>query len=159
APDAQAPNAQAPDAQAHDVRPDHSIRHVFVVAMENADAKAVYTGADWRYVNGTLLPQAARALAFQDELGTGGPAEPHYIWMDAGTNGFADHTFTTDDAPSAANSTGDPNHLVTQLAQAGAGWMSYQEGINAATGACPITGDGFYRPRHDPFVFFHDVAG
>jgi hypothetical protein len=138
-----------------------SIKHVLVVAMENADATSVYTGADWQYVGGTLLPQAARALSFQDELGNGLPSEPHYVWMEAGTNAFADHTFTTDDPPSAANSTGDPNHLVTQLAQAetGVDWMSYQEGINAATGACPITGDGFYGPRHDPFVFFRDVAG
>lgn len=79
--------------------------------------------------------------------------------MEAGTNAFADHTFTTDDPPSMENSTGEPNHLVTQLAQIGADWTSYQEGLDAATGACPITGDGFYRPRHNPFVFFRDVAG
>ena len=138
-----------------------SIKHVFVVAMENADATSVYTGADWQYVGGVLLPQAARALAFQDELGRSLPSEPHYIWMEAGTNAFADHTFTTDDPPSASNSTGDPNHLVTQLAQAetGADWMSYQEGIDAGTGGCPIASGGFYRPNHDPFVFFRDVAG
>ena len=138
-----------------------SIKHVFVVALENADAPSVYAGADWPYVSGVLLPQAARALAFQDELGSELPSEPHYVWMEAGTNVFADHTFTTDDPPSMVNSTGDPNHLVMQLAQAetGADWMSYQEGIDAATGACPITGDGFYRPRHDPFVFFRDVVG
>jgi len=149
------------DAGAPDANLGHSINHVFVVAMENADAKAVYTGPDWQYVQSKLLPQAARALAFQDELGNELPSEPHYIWMEAGTNVFADHTFTTDAPPSASNSTGDPNHLVTQLAQAanGADWMSYQEGIDAATGACPVTGDGFYRPRHDPFVFFRDVAG
>jgi hypothetical protein len=138
-----------------------SIEHVFVVAMENADATSVYTGADWQYVGGVLLPQAARALAFQDELASALPSEPHYVWMEAGTNVFADHTFTTDDPPSAVNSTGDPNHLVTQLAQAetGADWMSYQEGIDTGTGACPVTGDGLYRPNHDPFVFFRDVAG
>ena len=148
--------APVPDAGA----PGRSIKHVFVVAMENADAAAVYTGADWQYVSGGLLPQAARALAFQDELAIGLPSEPHYVWMEAGTNVFADHTFTTDDPPSAANSTGDPNHLVTQLAQAeiGADWMSYQEGIDAGTGACPVASDGFYRPNHDPFVFFRDVA-
>lgn len=145
----------APDAQA----PGSSIKHVFVVAMENADATSVYSSADWPYAGGVLLPQAARALAFQDELGSKLPSEPHYIWMEAGTNVFADHSFTTDDPPSMANSTGDPNHLVTQLAQTGADWMSYQEGLDAATGACPITGDGFYRPRHDPFVFFRDVVG
>ncbi len=149
------------DARAFDAHAGRAIEHVFVVALENADATSVYDGADWQYVHGELLPQAARALAFQDELGSTLPSEPHYIWMEAGTNAFSDHTFTTDDPPSASNSTGDPNHLVTQLAQAGSGidWMSYQEGIDAAAGACPINGDGFYRPRHNPFVFFRDVAG
>jgi hypothetical protein len=154
--DSPAALASPPDASSG-----HSIEHVFIVAMENADATSVYTGADWSYVGGGLLPQAARALAFQDELAIGLPSEPHYVWMEAGTNVFADHTFTTDDPPSAANSTGDPNHLVTQLAQAetGADWMSYQEGIDAGTGACPIASDGFYRPSHNPFVFFRDVSG
>ena len=152
------PGAQVPDARVVDgVR----IQHVFVVAMENADAATVYDSASWSYLDHHLLPQAARALAFQDQLPVGAPSEPHYIWMEAGTDAFADHTFTTDDPPSAANSTGDSNHLVTQLAQAdnGADWTSYQEGLDAATGACPLTDDGFYRPRHNPFVFFRDVVG
>jgi hypothetical protein len=37
--------------------------------------------------------------------------------------------------------------------------MSYQEGIGGKTGACPIESSGFYHPRHNPFVFFKDVAG
>jgi phosphatidylinositol-3-phosphatase len=155
------PDGRAFDAGPRDAHAGRAIEHVFVVAMENADATSVYAGAGWPYASGVLLPQAARALAFQDELGSKLPSEPHYIWMEAGTNVFADHAFTTDDPPSMANSTGDPDHLVTQLAQSetGADWTSYQEGLDAATGACPITGDGFYRPRHNPFVFFRDVAG
>jgi hypothetical protein len=139
----------------------NSIQHVFVIAMENADAADVYDTANWAYLDHQLLPQAARALTFQDELPIGVPSEPHYVWMEAGTNAFADHTFTDDDPPSASNSTSDPNHLVTQLAQAenGADWMSYQEGLDAGTGACPLAGDGFYRPNHDPFLFFRDIAG
>ncbi len=152
--------ALAPPADAHAAG--NAIRQVFVIAMENADADAVYGGgADWTYVGGSLLPRAARALAFADELPLAVPSEPHYVWMEAGTNVFADHTFTTDDPPSATNSTGDTNHLVAQLARAesGADWMSYQEGLDAGTGACPLASDGFYRPNHDPFVFFRDVAG
>ena len=137
------------------------IQRVFVIAMENSDAATVYDSADWPYVDHQLLPQSARALAFADELPLGVPSEPHYVWMEAGTNAFADHTFTTDDPPSASNSTSDTDHLVTQLAQAenGADWTSYQEGLDAATGACPLVSDGFYRPNHDPFVFFRDVVG
>ena len=137
------------------------VGHVFVVAMENQDADNIYgnTG-DAPYINGTLLPRYAHATAFTDVL-PGLPSEPHYVWMEAGTNAFADRTFTTDDRPGTSNSTASGDHLVAQIAAAGGGldWMAYQEGIDQETGACPLVGAGFYRPRHDPFVFFRDVAG
>jgi len=133
--------------------------HVFVVVMENQDASSIYGNArDAPYINGTLMARYARATAFTDVLPQL-PSEPHYIWMEAGTNAFSDRTFTTDDNPSATNSTGSSDHLVAQMAAAGLDWISYQEGISDATGTCPIAGAGFYRPRHDPFVFFRDVAG
>ena len=37
--------------------------------------------------------------------------------------------------------------------------MSYQEGLNSSTGACPVHSSGFYVAKHDPFVFFQDIAG
>jgi hypothetical protein len=129
--------------------------------MENQDAGAIYgAGARAPYLTGVLLPQGARATAFADEA-VGLPSEPHYVWMEAGTNAFADHTFTSDDPPSAGNSTGSAAHVVAQLAASarGADWMSYQEGLDAATGACPIHDAGFYTTSHNPFVFFRDVAG
>jgi len=134
---------------------------VFVVVMENQDAARIYgNSTDAPYINGMLLTRYAHATAFADVLPSL-PSEPHYIWMEAGTNTLADHTFSTDDSPSAKNSTASTDHLVTQIAAAGSGleWMSYQEGIGQATGACPIVGAGFYRPRHNPFVFFRDIAG
>jgi hypothetical protein len=112
-------------------------------------------------LNGVLLPDAARATGFVDELPLDVPSEPHYVWMEAGTNVFADHTFTDDGNPSASNSTASGDHLTAQLARAanGADWMTYQEGIDAESGACPIASSGDYRPRHNPFVFFQDVSG
>jgi hypothetical protein len=81
--------------------------------------------------------------------------------MEAGTNVFPDHTFISDQKPSAANSTASTDHLVSQIAATGGTleWMSYQEGIGAETGRCPIESKSFYHPRHNPFVFFQDVAG
>jgi phosphatidylinositol-3-phosphatase len=134
---------------------------VFIIAMENKDPSDIYGNVDDApYINGTLLPRYAHATAFGDALPKL-PSEPHYVWMEAGTNVFADHTFTSDLKPSAQNSTASRDHLVSQIAATGGklSWMSYQEGIGAATGACPIDGEGFYHPRHNPFVFFKDVAG
>jgi hypothetical protein len=130
---------------------------VFVVAMENAREGLLDNSADFPYLTG-LLPQAARASAFMDLLPEMS-SEPHYILMEAGTNVFSDHTFTDNSSPSTKNSTASTEHLVTQLGTAGISWTSYQEGMGAETGDCPISGAGQYRPRHNPFIFFQDVAG
>ena len=138
-----------------------SARTIFVIPMENEPSSSIYgntTSAP--YING-LLTSAARATMFTDEL----PAllsEPHYIWMEAGTNVFTDHTFSTDAVPSSSNSTvtstvTNPTHLVTQLEAANIPWMSYQQGITSNT--CPVATVGAYAPKHDPFVFFGDITG
>jgi hypothetical protein len=137
------------------------IQHVFVITMENHDASQIYGNTtDAPYINSTLIPSYARATNFNDELPSL-VSEPHYIWMEAGTNAFSDHTFTTDNNPSSSNSTGSTAHVVTQIKNATSGvtWMTYQEGQNSTTGACPIAGSGFYAPKHNPFVFFQDVSG
>ncbi|HET7504776.1 MAG TPA: alkaline phosphatase family protein [Kofleriaceae bacterium] len=136
-----------------------AIKHVFVIAMENHGASDIYgntTSAP--YINNTLLPQYGRASNFIDKLPSLN-SEPHYVWMEAGTNAFSDHTFTTDNNPSSSNSTASTAHLSTQIVAAGSTWLSYQEGINSTTGPCPIAGSGNYAPKHDPFIFFRDVSG
>ncbi|HTG32318.1 MAG TPA: alkaline phosphatase family protein [Thermoanaerobaculia bacterium] len=137
------------------------IQHVFVITMENHDGSQIYGNTtDAPYINGTLIPNYARSTNFNDELPSLA-SEPHYIWMEAGTNAFSDHTFTTDNNPSSTNSTSSTAHLATQIKNATSGvtWRSYQEGLNSTTGACPIASSGFYAPKHDPFVFFKDVSG
>jgi len=135
-------------------------KYVFVVAMENQPSSAVYGSSDAPYLNG-LLSKYAHATAFGDPLPDAIPSEPHYVWMEAGTNQFSDATFTGDSDPSASNSTKSTAHLVTQMAAASppVSWMSYPEGLDGGTGACPIHSSGFYGAKHDPFVFFQDTAG
>src|SRR4051812_34951235 len=124
--------------------------------MENGRVWAIYNNSpNAPYIN-SLMAQAAYATKFQDELPSL-PSEPHYVWMEAGTNQFNDITFTNDNNPSGSHSTSSTQHLVTQLEAAHVSWMSYQQGI--ASGTCPISGTGFYAPKHDPMVFFQDVAG
>lgn len=136
-----------------------AIKHVFVIAMENHGASDIYGNTTHApFINNTLLPMAGRASNFIDKLPNLN-SEPHYVWMEAGTNAFADHTFTTDNNPSSSNSTASTAHLSTQIVAAGSTWRSYQEGLNSTTGACPIATSGNYAPKHDPFIFFRDVAG
>ncbi len=129
--------------------------------MENEAAAAIYGSASAPYINTQLLPRAARANAFADPLPDALPSEPHYVWMEAGTNQFSDATFTTDADPSATNSTASTAHLATQMdaAKPPVSWLSYQEGLNASTGACPVHSSGFYVAKHDPYLFFQDIAG
>ncbi len=131
---------------------------VFVIPMENRPQSAIYGNtADAPYINGTLMTAYAHTTMFTDEL----PAldsEPHYIWMESGTNVFSDHTFSSDADSSSSNSTSSTAHLAAQLNAAHVTWTSYQEGITAGT--CPTSSisSAFYAAKHNPFVFFQDIA-
>jgi hypothetical protein len=137
------------------------IRTVFVIPLENKDDVNIYGNmSDAPYING-LFANANHAMNFKDELPSL-DSEPHYVWMEAGTNVFSDRTFTTDNDSSMSNSTSNTEHLVAQLDTAGVPWMSYQEDM--VEGECPIASSSFtssaqYAAKHDPFVFFQDVAG
>ncbi len=133
------------------------IRTIFVIPFENKANSQIYGNtSDAPFINGMLTETAAHATAFGDALPSL-PSEPHYVWMEAGTNVFADKTFTSDSDASSGNSTNSTAHLVTQLMAANVPWMSYQEGIAANT--CPIESTGRYAAKHNPFVFFQDVVG
>ncbi|HKO49868.1 MAG TPA: alkaline phosphatase family protein [Polyangiaceae bacterium] len=141
--------------------PGSKIKHVIVIAMENHDAEQIYADTLNAPYLQTLLEKYAHARNFVDELPLEIPSEGHYVWMEAGTHRFSDALFDDDSPPSASVSTGSNQHLVRQIkiADTGLSWMTYQEGMNEATGACPIRGSGFYVPKHNPFIFFRDVAG
>jgi hypothetical protein len=136
------------------------IEHVFLIAMENHDLSEVIGDmTDAPYINGTLIKNYASTSNFNDLLDISIPSEPHYVLVEAGTNMFSDVTFTGDGEPAAGNSTMSSAHLATQMQTAQVSWMSYQQGIDATSGDCPIHASGYYMPKHDPFVFFQDVSG
>jgi phosphatidylinositol-3-phosphatase len=151
-----------------------SPQHVIVIVMENTnagphgDAPYIYGNVtDAPFINNVLMPRYAHAVNFRDALSLGVPSEPHYVLMEAGTNVFADMTFGDDalaDAdPSALRSTAAADHLVSQIRATNGRvtWMSYQEGMSEKTGACPVDSSSatHYGAKHNPFVFFQDVAG
>jgi len=79
-------------------------------------------------------------------------ASPNYLWLEGGTN-FGIH----DDNSPASNHQTTTRHLVSLLNAAGVSWKAYQEDISGT--ACPLTDQGSYVVKHDPFVFFDDVTG
>jgi phosphatidylinositol-3-phosphatase len=152
-----------------------SIKHVVLIVMENTnaekhgeDSRYIYGNVkDATYINNELMPRYARAANFRESLALAVPSEPHYVFMEAGTNSFADFTFgddaLADSDPSALRSTASTAHLVSQIraTDGRVTWMSYQEGLSEKTGACPIKSSAatHYAAKHNPFVFFQDVAG
>lgn len=151
-----------------------SVRHVFVIVMENTnaeksgDAPYIYGNTEEApFINLSLMPRYALAANFHDPVPLGVPSEPHYVYLEAGTNRFADFTFADgisgDFDPSGWRSTASTDHLTAQIEATNGRvtWSTYQEGISERTGACPINSDRktHYGAKHNPFVFFQDVSG
>ncbi len=131
-----------------------AIKTVFVITLENQDTSSIYGNKNAPYINGLMNAYAYAERYGDDYKNPDLPSEPHYVEMEAGTNAFSDHTFTTDDDVSATNSTASTAHFTSSLS-GNASWMSYQENLPAA---CPIASSFPYAPKHDPFVFFRDVS-
>ncbi|HXT41602.1 MAG TPA: alkaline phosphatase family protein [Candidatus Angelobacter sp.] len=127
-----------------------NVETVFLIVMENHDWASVYGNTDCACINETLLPMASHAEQYFTPSGLH-PSEPNYLWLEAGTN-FG----IFNDALPAENRISTPNHLTSLLEHAGVSWKTYQESLDA--GDSPLTDHSPYVARHDPFVFFDDIA-
>ncbi len=141
----------------------HAIKTVFVIVMENHNWSQIKGSTSAPYINSLLTrSDASYATQYYNPPGLH-PSEPNYVWLEAGGNTGLPNTntggtvdFTTDNDPSASNSTSTTDHLVSYLAKIGVSWKSYQENISGT--ACPLTSSGLYAAKHNPFVFFQDVT-
>lgn len=128
-----------------------NIRTVFVIVMENQNWSQIKDSSSAPYINDVLLPRASHAEQYFSPPGL--PFSlPNYLWLEAGTNfGIAD------DNPPGIDHQSTTMHLVTLLHHAKISWKAYAENISG--NACPLTDNGLYAVRHDPFVYFDDVTG
>src|SRR6266571_6878185 len=126
------------------------IKTVFIILMENHDWSTIEGSPNCPYINTHLLPKASHARQYYNPPGLH-PSEPNYLWLEAGTN-FG----ILNDNPPSLNHLKSTNHLVTLLKNAGISWRAYEENI---TGTYPPLTNAYpYAVRHNPFVFFDDVA-
>lgn len=133
--------------------PQHNIKTVWVIVMENQNWSAIKENKSAPYINHTLLPQASHAEQYFNPPNNH-PSLPNYIWMEAGTN-FG----ILDDGTPQVNRQSSTQHLVTLLKNAPAGgvsWRAYEENISGKD--CPLVNKYPYGVRHDPFVYFDDVT-
>ena len=70
------------------------IDYVFVITMENESAAAIYGSPRAIHQQRATAPLRARQHLRRSAARRDVPSEPHYVWMEAGTNTFSDTTFT-----------------------------------------------------------------
>jgi hypothetical protein len=132
---------------------DGHIRTVWVIVMENQDWSSIKGSKFAPYINQTLLPQASHAEQYFNPPRIH-PSLPNYLWIEAGTN-FA----IADDHSPLVNHQTTTQHLVTLLKNAPGGgveWRAYEENISGRD--CPLYDRYPYVVKHNPFVYFDDVA-
>jgi hypothetical protein len=135
------PSAPAPSA----APTSSSSSHIVVIVMENKEADAVIGRSSWRYVN-TLARRYGLATS---SYAIRHPSLPNYLALTSGST----HGITSDCTDCAVAA---PN-LVDQLAGAGVSWKAYMEDL---PGPCSrVAGSGGYAKKHDPFLYYDDVAG
>ena len=112
--------------------------------MENKEYGSVIGNPDAPYVNG-LVRRYGLATAY---FAVSHPSLPNYLALVGGST-FGISSDCADCHVAATN-------LVDQLERAGISWKAYMEGV---PGRC-FTGASFgtYAKKHDPFMYFDDIA-
>ncbi len=123
--------------------PPSSWQHVVWIVMENKGFSQIIGSANAPYIN-SLASQCSLATNFVAEAH---PSLPNYIAMVSGsTQGITD-----DSGPSS-----HPLSVPSIFSQLGSGgWRSLEESMPSN---CSKSDSGTYAPRHNPAVYFTDVA-
>ncbi len=122
-----------------------SIKHVFLILMENHSYSQVWNTSSSPYI--TSLGKAyGRAT---DYHATTHPSLPNYLDIYAGSN----YGITTDCSPSSSCHVNATN-LADNLTAKGLTWKSYEESMPSP---CYLTTSGNYAPKHNPMVYFDDI--
>jgi hypothetical protein len=133
------------------------VKTIFLILMENHNWSQIQGSSSAPYINSLLTnAQASWCSSYYDNPNSQHPSEPNYIWLEAGTNALSDHTFSTDNDPSASNSSAQP-HLGSLMTAKGVSFKNYAEDADGTT--CPIASSGSYAVKHVPLAFFQDIVG
>ena len=122
-----------------------TIKHIFVVVMENHSYNQVWNTSASPYITslGNAYPRATNYTAITH------PSLPNYLDLYGGSN----YSITTDCSPSSSCHINAKN-LADNLNAKGLSWKGYMESMPSN---CGLTTSGNYAPKHDPFVYFDDI--
>lgn len=124
--------------------PQVSVKHVFLIVMENSEYTEIIGNKDFPYLNGL----AAQYTVADSYYAISHPSLPNYLALLAG------HTFgiTTDCTSDCFR---DDRNLVDALEAKEKTWRSYQEDLPSACFDGDAAGD--YALKHNPFLYFEDI--
>jgi acid phosphatase len=120
------------------------LRHALVVVFENREQSAIAGNPD----ASTFAALARRYATLGDYTAVAHPSLPNYLALVSGST----HGITSD----CTSCTVRAVNLADTLERAGLSWKTYAEGLPRPgfTGAEA----GLYAKKHDPFLYFSDVA-
>jgi phospholipase C len=124
--------------------PRSSASHIVVIAMENAEYDEVIGSSEATYVNGLARRYGLATRSY----GITHPSLPNYLALTSGsTHGVSSDC--TDCHFSAVS-------IVDQLEASGLSWRAYLEDL--PTPCFRGAGAGGYAKKHNPFIYYDDVA-
>lgn len=122
-----------------------SIKHVFVILMENKGYSQVWSTSSTPYIT-SLGKSYALAMSYHAITH---PSLPNYLDLYAGSN----YGITTDCSPSSSCHA-DAKNLADNLDAKGLTWRAYMDSMPSP---CYLSSSGNYAPKHNPFVYFDDI--
>ncbi|OLB68330.1 hypothetical protein AUI06_11395 [archaeon 13_2_20CM_2_52_21] len=143
----------------HD-QPNHPFNYVVVIVMENQGLGNIINNTSAPFMN-----QLASSYALASNYtAVTHPSLPNYLSLISGQD-FASWS-KADCNPSPGCSAGNASNIVDSLENRGLSWKAYMEdypsncGSQCSPGNCFLgnTGAGGYVARHDPFLYFDDIA-
>src|SRR5207245_6201108 len=138
----------------------HPFNYVVVIVMENQGFGDVINNPSAPFMN-----QLASSYALATNYtAVNHPSLPNYLSLVSGQD-FASWS-KGDCNPNPACSAGNASNIVDSLENRGLSWKAYMEdypsscGSHCSPGNCFLdnTGPGHYAARHNPFVYFDDIA-
>src|SRR6266571_2871305 len=138
----------------------HPFNYVVVIVMENHGLGDIINNPSAPFMN-----QLASSFTLATNYtAVNHPSLPNYLSLVSGQD-FAPWS-KTDCSPGPRCSTGNASNIVDRLENRGLTWKAYMEdypsicGSHCSPGSCFLgdIGTGQYAAKHDPFVYFDDIA-
>jgi phospholipase C len=121
------------------------IAHIVLILEENKPKSEILDTVHAPYIN-SLIKRSAFATNY---FAITNPSLPNYIALTSGTTAGIDTDCTPADCPAKVKNIAD------SLEHAGKSWKEYAETMPLA---CATANQGRYAARHNPFVYYPDIA-